>query len=171
MKTFVQMGDRLDKELGSGFRPGAHVPYGPPDRNGLVSGRCLFKRWFVLVSCGVLLSFLATLVPAREGNAAPREFDYLSKETAEGIQRDLGIKPLYIFAVNQGGGITIGVPPGSAIESFEDQFELWSKMGKITMKKVQSLEILRFRRNPIEQCFPYPAFGSIRWYCITAEVD
>jgi hypothetical protein len=121
----------------------------------------------------VLSLFLAFVLPVSEGKATNPidEFGFLSEETTQAIQRELGIKPFYIFAINKRGSFTIGVPPGSDIEPFEDQFELWKSKGRITIKEVQDLEIIRFRRNPLEQCFPYPAFGSIRWYCITVAVD
>jgi hypothetical protein len=168
MKTFVRTGDRLGKRLVSGFRSGDDGRCGVS-----ASGRSANKRWFAFVSCGALLCFLATIVPVSEGKATNPvpEFGFLSEETAQAIQRELGIKPFYIFAINQRGSFTIGVPPGSTIEPFEDQFDLWKTKGRIIIKEVQDLEIIRFRRNPIEQCFPYPAFGSIRWYCITVDVD
>jgi hypothetical protein len=72
-----------------------------------------------------------------------------------------------MFAINRRGNLGIGVPPETTIEPFEDQFEPWRKKGRIVIKGVKSLDIVRFGRNPLEQCFAYPAFGSLRWYCIT----
>jgi hypothetical protein len=126
-----------------------------------------------LAQCGVLVPFLAFflafVLPVREANATNpvEEFGYLSEETTRAIERELGINLGYMFAINRRGSLVIGVPPETTIEPFENQLELWRKKRRIVIKDVKSLDIIRFRRNPLEQCFPYPAFGSLRWYCIT----
>ena len=169
MKTFVRTGDRLDNRLAGRSRSRDHDPYEVSARGRSAPVHRVCKRRWTFLRCGVLLFFLAVVFPVSEGKATNPvdEFGFLSQETTDSIQRELGIKPFYILVFNQRGLFTIGVPPGSEIQSFEDQFELWRTKQEISVKEILNLDVIRFRLNPLQQCFPYALLGSLRWYCIT----
>jgi hypothetical protein len=91
----------------------------------------------------------------------------LSNETVKMLSADLGVDVLYVFGLDRNGEVVVGVPGNVKIEKFENQARLWESKGRIAVREIKDFSILRFQRNPEEQCFPYPFFGSIFWYCIS----
>ena len=120
-----------------------------------------------------LVVFLSMAVANPGGARAQEQPEFnpvvpISQKTARLLKEELGISVLYLFAFNRKGVQVVGVTEGkSTVERFDNQFDLWETKRRIQMREIRDLSVVRFLRNPEEQCFPYPFFGSIFWYCIT----
>ena len=90
----------------------------------------------------------------------------LSPATIEALKKDTGIEPLYTLVFDSKGAVVIGQPPNVRITHYDNEQELWASQGKVSVRSVTPTAFVRFQRNPEVQCFPYSAFGSIRWYCV-----
>jgi hypothetical protein len=102
----------------------------------------------------------------RTSAAAEGPVRTLSPATIEALRKDTGVDPLYALVFDAKGAVVIGQPPNVRITNYNSEQELWESQGKVSVQSVTPTAFVRFQRNPIVQCFPYSAFGSIRWYCI-----
>ena len=134
-------------------------------------GRTGMRRLGVMV---IALAVLLSMAAANPGGARAQEIPEfnpvvpISDKLARQLKEELGISILYVFGFNRKGVQVVGVPPSKAtVERFDDQFALWNTKRRIQVREIRDLSVVRFLRNPEEQCFPYPFFGSIFWYCIT----
>jgi hypothetical protein len=120
-----------------------------------------------------LVVFLSMAATIPGGARADEESTFepvvpISQKTARMLKEELGISILYVFGFNRKGVQVVGVTEGkSTVEMFDNQFDLWKAKRRIEMREIRELSVVRFVKNPEEQCFPYPFFGSIFWYCIT----
>lgn len=90
----------------------------------------------------------------------------LSPATIEALRKDTGVDPLYTLVFDAKGAVVIGQPPNARITHYDNEQELWASQGQVSVRSVMPTAFVRFQRNPDVQCFPYSAFGSIRWYCV-----
>ena len=89
----------------------------------------------------------------------------LSPETVRALRKDLGVDPIYVLVVSEKTPLAIGKAPGVKNTEFENEQKLWASQGKVEVRSIKPLTLVRFRRNPDVYCIYYVAAGSLRQVC------